>query len=75
MIALRGSLFCGKMKMVIKSRSQVLQDHDASRKNSGKEWSIAGSRAKMRKPKLDERTEDETLKQEGAGWNLAKDFF
>ena len=34
------------LKVRIKSRSQVLRDHDASHKNSGKNGSIAGSRAK-----------------------------
>ena len=34
-------------KAWIKSRSQVLQDHDAPRKNSGKNGSIAGGHAKM----------------------------
>ena len=38
----------GKWKVGIESHSQVLEDHDASRKKLGKEESIAGNHSKLR---------------------------
>ena len=52
----------GKWKVGIESHSQVLEGHDASRKISGKEGSIAGNHSKVLK--FEERTQDETLTQE-----------
>ena len=57
----------GRWKIGIKSHSQVLEDHDASRKNSGNEWSTAGNHSKMRPSgassvgsKFEERMQNET---------------
>ena len=55
-----------KWQIRIESHSEVLEDHDASRKDSGKEGSIAGNRSKMRTwgasfrglPKFEERTQN-----------------
>ena len=41
------SLFRGKLEVGINSSSQVLEDHDASRKNSGKKGSLTGNHTKM----------------------------
>ena len=61
-IALRKSLFCGRL---IESHRQVLQEHMAPRKKSGKEGlKMRTSRAKSVVSKIRERTQDETLKQE-----------
>ena len=74
-----------KWKVGIESHSQVLEGHDASRKNSGKEGSIAGNHSPKSEPqernpwtpKFDERAQDETLKQERCArrdaWERAKD--
>ena len=84
-MTLRESLFCGNKKNW--DQSQVLGDHDASRK---KKWEKKGpSRVIIQKcelqerfpwaPKFEERTLDETLKQERctrkAAWNLVEDVY
>ena len=70
MISLREGRFCGKVG--IESHSQVLDGHDASRKNSGEEKGpsqgiILKCEPQVRDPwapKFEERTEDETPNQE-----------
>ena len=61
----------GSWKIWIESHRQVLQGHDASRKNSGNKGSI--ERIPWA-PKFEERTQDETLKQEGCARREAGDL-
>ena len=73
----------GHWKFWIESHSQILEGHDAPRKNSGKKGGVMQKCERQGRipwaPKFEDRTQDETLKQERCArreaLDLAKDVF